>query len=170
MEHTHRQRSLAERRASTTANDDNGQTSPTRLTPLTLITKTPVPALVEQSLLRPQGPPTPNMTTPSTEPLEHQDSTVRPPTPAESPGLYHTQPDWSGAVEDENKFLQDVKNGFTPLNSAARQRVLSEMLRLCNSSQLSFVHQFVSPLLKKDPFTSLPEELCLRVRTAFHAM
>jgi F-box and WD-40 domain protein CDC4 len=28
------------------------------------------------------------------------------------------------------------------------------------------VHQFVSPLLKKDPFTSLPDELCLRVRSA----
>jgi hypothetical protein len=34
---------------------------------------------------------------------------------------------------------------------------------MCDSTQLSFVHHFVSPRLKKDPFEHLPDELCLRV-------
>lgn len=37
---------------------------------------------------------------------------------------------------------------------------------MCDSNLLSFVHQLVSPRLKKDPFEHLPDELCLRVRTA----
>jgi F-box and WD-40 domain protein CDC4 len=36
-------------------------------------------------------------------------------------------------------------------------------LNLCTSQQLSFVRQYVDPLLKKDPFTCLPNEICLRV-------
>jgi F-box and WD-40 domain protein CDC4 len=49
-------------------------------------------------------------------------------------------------------------------NGGQRTRLLADLLNLCTSGQLSFVHQFVSPLLKKDPFTTLPDELCLRVR------
>jgi len=52
-------------------------------------------------------------------------------------------------------------------NSAERQRYLEEILSHCDSRQLSFVHNFVSPRLKKDPFTFLPDELCFRVSLCF---
>lgn len=44
-------------------------------------------------------------------------------------------------------------------------RLLGELLNLCDSQELSFVAEFVSPRLKKDPFLVLPTELSLRVRT-----
>lgn len=42
-------------------------------------------------------------------------------------------------------------------------RLLGELLNLCDSHELSFVAEFVSPRLKKDPFMVLPTELCLRI-------
>jgi hypothetical protein len=53
---------------------------------------------------------------------------------------------------------------FVGMNDAEQQRLLAELLNLCNSQQLAFVQDFVSPRLKKDPFTTFPDELCLRVR------
>ena len=49
------------------------------------------------------------------------------------------------------------------MNRAERMRLLGELLNLCDSQELSFVAEFVSPRLKKDPFMVLPTELCLRV-------
>jgi F-box and WD-40 domain protein CDC4 len=86
-----------------------------------------------------------------------------PPTPAASPGPSNCQPDWSGAADDEDFFLAKVRQHFKNSSGPQRTRILADLLNLCTSPQLSFVHQFVSPLLKKDPFTSLPNELCLRV-------
>lgn len=86
-----------------------------------------------------------------------------PPTPAASPGPSHQQPDWSDAADDEDFFLAKVRQHFKNCSGPQRTRVLADLLNLCTSQQLSFVHQFVSPLLKKDPFTSLPDEICLRV-------
>lgn len=113
----------------------------------------------------PRGPPTPNVSTPA----EDYDQALTgspppPPTPAASPGPSHAQPDWSGAADDEDFFLAKVRHHFKACNGPQRTRILADLLNLCTSQQLSFVHQFVSPLLKKDPFTSLPDELCLRVR------
>lgn len=112
----------------------------------------------------PRGPPTPSMTTPAAE----YDQTMTgspppPPTPAASPGPSHVQPDWSDANADEDFFHSKVRQHFQSCTSSQRTRLLADLLNLCTSQQLSFVHQFVSPLLKKDPFTSLPDELCLRV-------
>ncbi|KAM0568160.1 hypothetical protein ACHAP9_005624 [Verticillium nonalfalfae] len=86
-----------------------------------------------------------------------------PPTPAASPGPSHGQLDWSDAADDEDFFLAKVRQHFKAASGPQRTRILGDLLNLCTSQQLSFVHQFVSPLLKKDPFTSLPDELCLRV-------
>lgn len=86
-----------------------------------------------------------------------------PPTPAASPGPSHIQPDWSDAAADEDFFHAKVRQHFAGCSSSQRTRLLADLLNLCTSQQLSFVHQFVSPLLKKDPFTSLPDELCLRI-------
>lgn len=112
----------------------------------------------------PRGPPTPSMSTPAAD-FDQQltGSPPPPPTPAASPGPSHALPDWSDAADDEDFFLAKARQHFINLNGPARQRLLADLLNLCTSPQLSFVHQFVSPLLKKDPFNCLPDELCLRV-------
>ncbi|KAK5989062.1 F-box and WD-40 domain-containing protein 7 [Cladobotryum mycophilum] len=111
-----------------------------------------------------RGPPTPSMPTPAND-FDQQltGSPPPPPTPAASPGPAHCQPDWSGAADDEDFFLAKVRQHFQNCSGPQRTRILADLLNLCTSQQLSFVHQFVSPLLKKDPFTSLPDELCLRI-------
>ncbi|KAL7900892.1 WD40 repeat-like protein [Trichoderma sp. SZMC 28014] len=111
-----------------------------------------------------RGPPTPNMPTPAAD-FDNQltGSAPDPPTPAASPGPAHCQPDWSNAADDEDFFLAKVRQHFQNSSGPQRTRILADLLNLCTSQQLSFVHQFVSPLLKKDPFTSLPDELCLRI-------
>ncbi|KAH7313349.1 WD40-repeat-containing domain protein [Stachybotrys elegans] len=111
-----------------------------------------------------RGPPTPSMSTPAAD-FDQQltGSPPPPPTPAASPGPAHCQPDWSDAADDEDFFLAKVRQHFKNCSGPQRTRVLADLLNLCTSQQLSFVHQFVSPLLKKDPFTSLPDELCLRI-------
>ncbi|KAH6890388.1 WD40-repeat-containing domain protein [Thelonectria olida] len=111
-----------------------------------------------------RGPPTPSMSTPAPD-FDQQltGSPPPPPTPAASPGPSNFQPDWSDAADDEDFFLAKVRQHFKNCSGPQRTRVLADLLNLCTSQQLSFVHQFVSPLLKKDPFTSLPDELCLRI-------
>lgn len=86
-----------------------------------------------------------------------------PPTPAPSPTPFQRAPSWTSAGENEDSFLRDARGHFLNLNAAERQRYLAELLNMCDSNLLSFVHAFVSPRLKKDPFEHLPDELCLRV-------
>lgn len=88
-----------------------------------------------------------------------------PPTPAPSPTPLSRAPDWSTASEDEDSHTRTIRALFSDMKDDARERLLGEILNMCTSSQLSFVHEFVSPRLKKDPFTTLPNELCLRVCT-----
>jgi F-box and WD-40 domain protein CDC4 len=59
--------------------------------------------------------------------------------------------------------MREARAHFAGLNIAERQRYLGELLHMCDSQTLSFVHNFVSPRLKKDPFEHLPTELALRV-------
>jgi F-box and WD-40 domain protein CDC4 len=112
----------------------------------------------------PRGPPTPSMSTPAPD-FDQQltGSPPPPPTPAASPGPTNGQPDWSDAADDEDFFLAHVRRHFQTCSGPQRNRLLADLLNMCTTQQLSFVHQFVSPLLKKDPFTSLPDELCLRI-------
>ena len=114
----------------------------------------------------PRGPPTPSMSTPAAD-FDQQltGSPPPPPTPAASPGPSHVLPDWSDAADDEDLFLSQLRQHFLKCTSPERTRLLADLLNICTSQQLSFVHQFVSPLLKKDPFTSFPDELCLRVNS-----
>ena len=86
-----------------------------------------------------------------------------PPTPAPSPRPGQKVPDWSTAGEHEDAHTRDIRALFLDLSDPEKERLLSELLNMCNSQQLSFVHQFVCPRLKKDPFTALPNELCFRV-------
>ncbi|KAF8466599.1 WD40-repeat-containing domain protein [Kalaharituber pfeilii] len=87
-----------------------------------------------------------------------------PPTPAPSPRPQPQRlPSWSTANDGEDTFLREVRPHFSRLDTQERQRFLAEILNLCNSQELSFVMNYVSPRLKKDPFKCLPNELCLRV-------
>ncbi|KAK6517919.1 hypothetical protein TWF506_005093 [Arthrobotrys conoides] len=87
-----------------------------------------------------------------------------PPTPAPSPTpQIHRLPTWSTANASEDTFLRDARPHFLRLDASEKQRFLAEILNLCDSQQLSFVLNYVSPRLKKDPFKTLPNELCLRV-------
>ncbi len=164
--------SLTERRASLVFNNDDGSVSPTRA--LTLNTNTDrilIPPRVDNKVLqtRPQvrGPPTPNMTTPSADPNSPTHSShdpPPPPTPAASPGPDQVRPDWSDAGDEEDIFLAKIRHHFQCSSNSERMRIMGDLLNICTSQQLSFVRQYVDPLLKKDPFTSLPNEICLRVR------
>jgi F-box and WD-40 domain protein CDC4 len=86
-----------------------------------------------------------------------------PPTPAPSPTPTQRVPDWSTAAEYEDSHIKNTRARFGDMNKAERMRLLGELLNLCDSAELSFVAEFVSPRLKKDPFMVLPTELCLRV-------
>jgi F-box and WD-40 domain protein CDC4 len=86
-----------------------------------------------------------------------------PPTPAPSPTPTQRAPDWSTAAEHEDSQIKNTRIQFGDMTRAERLRLLGELLNLCDSHELSFVADFVSPRLKKDPFMLLPTELCLRV-------
>ncbi|KAF2715120.1 F-box/WD repeat-containing protein pof1 [Pleomassaria siparia CBS 279.74] len=86
-----------------------------------------------------------------------------PPTPAPSPTPTQRAPDWSTAAEHEDSQIKNTRVQFSEMNRAERLRLLGELLNLCDSHELSFVAEFVSPRLKKDPFMELPTELCLRI-------
>jgi len=161
----HQPLSLTERRASMGLDPD----SPTRAT-LTLNTNTShgrLPRRVEKvGNSRVRGPPTPNMTTPSADPDSPTHSShdpPPPPTPAASPGPEQLRPDWSDAGDEEDVFLSQMRHYFKKSSHSQRTRMLGDILNLCTSQQLSFVRQYVDPLLKKDPFICLPDEICLRV-------
>lgn len=161
--------SLTERRASIIFHPEDGDLSPTTRATLTLNTtnNARLPSRVEKIVqTRPRGPPTPNMMTPSADPDSPTHSShdpPPPPTPAASPGPDHPQPDWSQAGDEEDLYLSDMRMRFNTSSHPERTRLLADLLNICTSRELSFVRQYIDPLLKKDPFTSLPNEICLRV-------
>ena len=117
---------------------------------------------------RPQPPLTPLGMNPSADFNQQLSagSPPPPPTPAASPGPSQTRPDWGNAEEDvipTSSILQEI---FVKASSQDQRRLIEDLINLCTSQQLSFILQLVSPRLKKDPMTSLPDELCLRVRSA----
>ncbi|GIZ44780.1 hypothetical protein CKM354_000796900 [Cercospora kikuchii] len=111
-----------------------------------------------------------------------------PPTPAPSPTPMHRAPDWSTADPREDMGDIDLDESgqhasthvgsagygfgyrnmraiFAEASNDERQRMLAELLNMCDGKLLGFVASFVSPRLKRDPFSSLPNELCLRILT-----
>jgi len=86
-----------------------------------------------------------------------------PPTPAPSPSPHQRLADWSAVDEVEELSHRDLRGRFKDASNAQKERMLAELLNMCDNRQLTFVHNFVCPRLKKDPFQTLPNELCLRV-------
>ncbi|KAF1941905.1 F-box/WD repeat-containing protein pof1 [Clathrospora elynae] len=105
-------------------------------------------------------------TSPLTSTIPHNllpSAPASPPTPAPSPTPTQRVPDWSTAAEHEDADMKNIRAQFGDMKRAERMRLLGELLNLCDSQELSFVAEFVSPRLKKDPFMLLPTELCLRI-------
>jgi F-box and WD-40 domain protein CDC4 len=107
--------------------------------------------------------PTPGRSAATIPPNLLPSAPASPPTPAPSPGPHSRAPNWTCAGENEVGFLRESTRYFERLDNAQRERFLGELLNMCNNQQLVFVHNFVAPKLKKDPFFHLPNELCLRV-------
>ncbi len=128
---------------------------------------------------------TPNASTTDLPTLSIKISTpsppASPPTPAPSPRITTKAPDWStadpredcgGLSLDDDDTHSAQTNGvgyrqmramFQTLDHHERQRMLAEILNMCDGRLLSFVSGFVSPRLRHDPMHYLPDELCLRV-------
>lgn len=113
-----------------------------------------------------------------------------PPTPAPSPTPQGRAPDWStadpredigeialddgdvrsgqGSVADSQAYgfgYRHMRAMFADMDNNERQRMLAELLNMCDGKLLGFVANFVGPRLKRDPFSFLPNELCLRILT-----
>lgn len=120
----------------------------------------------------PNPPLTPN-TVPAPMPIPNLQASApaSPPTPAPSPTPHQRAPPWStthGALpEIEDSSLRDAALHFNRLSIAAREAWLTIIVDSCDNHSLSFLHQLVSPRLKKDPFRTLPNELCFRVSAFF---
>ncbi|KAI9665427.1 MAG: hypothetical protein M1829_005706 [Trizodia sp. TS-e1964] len=148
--------------------DNEENTSIGRSAPHPLSTSSPSPRMSRSrdsmTHSHPRPLPTPSRSMSSNIPHNLLPSApASPPTPAPSPTPHQRASSWSDEGENEGTFLRDARSQFIRMDTAEKQRFLAEMLNLCNSQQLSFVHNFVSPRLKRDPFTALPNELCLRI-------
>lgn len=89
-----------------------------------------------------------------------------PPTPAPSPTPHLASPtSWrlTPSGDSEDPTLEDARQSFARLSQKAKQDWLCSLVELCDHQTLSFLHQIVSPRLKKDPFKALPNEICFRV-------
>ena len=53
---------------------------------------------------------------------------------------------------------------ISQLDITAKEKWLVSIVDACDNHSLSFLHQIISPKLKKDPFKILPNEICFKVR------
>ncbi|KAK9323757.1 WD40-repeat-containing domain protein [Lipomyces orientalis] len=106
----------------------------------------------------------------SHSPPSHSAAFPEPPTPAPSPGpfssgFFHSQVSQSPAPTEDpySASLANLARDFSAIARSQREALLAALLDACDTSTLSFVLAYVSPLLKKDPFRVLPNEICLRI-------
>ena len=117
----------------------------------------------------PRPPLTPNTTasTSMPQPIPNPllpSAPASPPTPAPSPTPHQRAPTWGHPTEDiEDSILRDARLVFNRLDVSSKESWLAAILDTCDNHLLSYVHQLVSPRLKKDPFRTLPNELCFKV-------
>lgn len=115
----------------------------------------------------PRPPLTPiNTLPPPTLPNPLPSAPASPPTPAPSPTPNHRAPTWPPPPREpvEDPILRDARLIFSQLNRQGREAWLTLIVDVCSNHTLSFLHQLVSPRLKKDPFGGiLPIELCFKV-------
>ena len=117
----------------------------------------------------PRPPPTPTAGIPSSmsstaaNPLLPS-APASPPTPAPSPGPSARNALWTHPpVDVEDIILRDFRIIFGGLDVKSKEACLESIVDLCDNHLLGYLHQLVSPKLKKDPFYVLPNELCFKV-------
>ncbi len=125
------------------------------------------PSRRKDSVQHPKPPLTPNSSSlPQTmaNPLLPS-APASPPTPAPSPTPHQRSPtSWNLTFEDaEDPVLEEARQRFIGLEIRQKESWLRSLVEACDNHSLSFLHQIVSPRLKKDPFKALPNELCFRV-------
>ena len=107
---------------------------------------------------------TPSMPQNITNPLLPSAAPASPPTPAPSPTPHQRPAQWTHAPEPmEESILQNARLTFSRLSVVEKEAWLANIVDSCDNHLLSYLHQLVSPRLKKDPFQTLPNELCFRV-------
>lgn len=128
------------------------------------------PSRRKDSVQHPKPPLTPNSST-----IPHNMSNpllpsapASPPTPAPSPTPHQRAPTlWNLTFDDtEDPVLDEARHRFVGLDIRQKENWLRSLVDVCDSHSLSFLHQIVSPRLKKDPFKALPNELCFKVGRA----
>lgn len=62
-----------------------------------------------------------------------------------------------------DRFLSSIKHQFLNFSDEDRISLIKSLLSVSSRPVLSDINKFVSPLLKKDPFTILPNEISLRI-------
>jgi F-box and WD-40 domain protein CDC4 len=116
---------------------------------------------------QPRPPPTPTSGVPQSAPPSMANALppsapASPPTPAPSPTPYSRPRSWQ---QDEKDYIfNDFKQTFSRSSVAQQKLWLEALVDVCDIQLLSFVHQTISPRLKKDPFLVLPIELSYKVR------
>lgn len=128
------------------------------------------PSRRKDSIQHPKPPLTPNTSTmpqPLANPLLPS-APASPPTPAPSPTPHQRSPTaWHlSSLEDLDEpppLLEDARTLFMRLGVSAKKNWLRSVVDSCDNHTLSFLHQIVSPRLKKDPFKVFPNEICWKV-------
>ncbi|CAG8757536.1 15529_t:CDS:2 [Racocetra persica] len=86
------------------------------------------------------------------------------PTPAPSPQLFPpVSAEGYPPPPPDEEFCRTVRMGFQNMDNLQRQKLLAELLNSCNTEQLVFVSNFISPRLKRDFLKDLPIELSLHI-------
>ena len=115
--------------------------------------------------LTPNAMPATLMSQPMSNPLLPS-APASPPTPAPSPTPHQRATIWRAPVEvfdDTDTTLTELNIAFGRMSVKAKEYWLATIVDSFDNHLLNFVHQLVSPRLKKDPFQSLPNELCFKV-------
>lgn len=83
----------------------------------------------------------------------------------DEPKQRSTQGSLSRSSEQYRFETSQICNMFAEMNYSERSKVLERLLEMCDGQLLRFVAKNVVPKLKRDPFSVLPNELCLRILT-----
>lgn len=62
-----------------------------------------------------------------------------------------------------DRFLDSIKHQFLQYSDEERIAIIKSLLGISSRPVISEINKYVSPLLKKDPFTVLPNEISLRI-------
>ena len=69
--------------------------------------------------------------------------------------------------DDTDTALAELNMAFSRMSVKAKECWLAGIVEGFDNHLLNFVHHLVSPMLKKDPFQMLPNELCFKVITLY---